>query len=499
LNAGALLNAGADVNRTNGRGETPLLSLLYAPAQFFPPAGLGNERRVQIAHLLLEKGQCHVNHPTKMGKTALSVACELHRHELVPLLMEYGATIPPNAIFDCLSHPKLDTMAFLLEHDSDIVNEVDGKGSTVLHYAAANGRVDLVQLLLHHQADVSMVDGIRNSTALMAAILQSLYYYQNATTTTTNHCNHHHQGHYLARAEEDQVLIVHLLLEQMARMDPRLIDHQDFEGYTALHLAAQVGSPLIIKEILDWKPNLTLRNCPERNTALHSTLLSPSSPGGVLQLAEKLKCLLEHVNGYSNANNDSSLQNEYGYTVLHSIVACSHLHPLIEYVSSVMDVRIPDDVNGDTALHMAAKTGLSNKDHYFDLLLRGRHDGRVVEEAANVRNHQGRTALMEAILSGNTDAVMALMPVTDLDMADVVEGKTALHYAIQKQDSMYVDLLLCRDANTWMIRDHQGNTAFALACCLGDDDGNDEIPLQLSIIFQLYRYGVAYGEQSNMI
>jgi len=127
----------------------------------------------------------------------------------------------------------------------------------------------------------------------------------------------------------------------------------------------------------------------------------------------------------------------------------------------------------------------------LDLLLRGHHGG----DAANVLNNQGRTPLMEAIRMRDTAAVMALARMTNVNIADV-EGKTALHHAIQMQDSMYVDVLLERGADISM-RDVKGNTALALACFWHDSE--DDFTLRTSMLFQLYRYVVAYGEQSNMI
>jgi len=104
-----------------------------------------------------------------------------------------------------------------------------------------------------------------------------------------------------------------------------------------------------------------------------------------------------------------------------------------------MDVRI-QDANGNTALHIAVERGLSQQ--LLDILLRGYHG----QDAANVQNNEGRTALMEAIIWRNTTAIMKLFPVTDIDIS-VVEGKTALHYAIEMRVNTYVDMVLKQNAN----------------------------------------------------
>jgi len=457
-----LLKAGADVDMTNTHGKTPLLYLLYSAEKYSPV----DERLRQIVRLLLE-AKCDVNQKTEQGVTAMYLACDRDLDELVPLLVEYGAIIPPDVLFWCKPAARLDKIVFLLEHGID-VNITDSKGHTALYRAAANGQLDLVRLLLDHHADVSILNRTLKCTALMTAVLKTGRSYDHDLI------NQHNMG-----TVEDRNLVVQLLLERIT--DKLLIDHQGLEGYTALHCAAAVGSIPTIQAILNWGPNLTLRNC-EGGTALHSTFSWNESQSTQL---EKLKCFFEHTNGYSNADY-STLQDKYGHTALQLVVSYSRHHSLIEYLSSVVDVRVRD-VSGDTALHLAVERGLSEQ--FLDMLLRGHH-GR---DAANVINNQGRTALMDAVIKANTVAVVALCPVTDINICDN-EGKTALHYAVQKKESMYVDVFLKRDAN-FSIRDDKGNTALALACCLDDYENN----LPLSMIFQLYRYGVAYGEQSNMI
>jgi len=520
LKAGANVNVKAadSVHDIDIREITPLLCLEHYFKQH--PDAVMDENRLQIARLLLE-AKCDVNNP-KWLPNAIRRALRYDLDELLPLLLEYGAVIPKDVMYWCQPHTRVEKFATLFEHGWD-VNAHCYHRRTALHYAAAYQRLDIVQLLLDHNADVSIVDRKRKRTPLMAAIVKE----QNISRLGT-------------AADEDQLAIVRLLLQQMALTNINLIDHQDHAGFTALHLAARGGSAPIVQEILNWKPNLFLQCRSRKETALHCTLSIHDSQSNQL---EKLKCLFEHTNGYNsveynnlqNKNTDrytvqtravkssvyhnfleqlscivrskrrgdsngnpplpmaaKNLPNQDGHTVLQKAVACRDYHPFIEYLSSVIDVRIPDG-NGDTALHMAAKNGLSG--HFLNLLLLRGHHG---VEAANVLNHQGRTALMEAIVERNSSAVMALCHVTEIDINITDdEDKTALHYAVRSNESLYVDMLLERDANI-LARDAKGNTPLALACrlhCYNDD----ELPTQLSMIFQLYRYGAAYGEQSNMI
>jgi len=231
----------------------------------------------------------------------------------------------------------------LLHHNAD-VNAKDIKGNTALLYAAADGRSDVVQLLLDHNADVSVVEPKWKRSALVAAILGGMQWFQEYFLMHSNH------NDYLS-VNEDQLLIVRLLLKQMDLTDKRLIDHQDDEGYTALHFAAREGSALIAQEILNWKPNVFLQSYSTQETALHCSFSSR------LSQSEKVKRLFGYANVYSNEDHHS-LQDQYGHEGVQSAVACSGDHSLIEYLSSVVDVRIRD-VNGNTALHIAVQKGLS--------------------------------------------------------------------------------------------------------------------------------------------
>jgi len=88
----------------------------------------------------------------------------------------------------------------------------DEINSTPLHYAAANGHIDLVQIFLLNEADVNAVNDFRE---------------------TPLHC----------AAGKGQVEVVKLLLS-VKRID---LDLQTDEGWTALHLAAEKGHPEVVE------------------------------------------------------------------------------------------------------------------------------------------------------------------------------------------------------------------------------------------------------------
>jgi len=68
-------------------------------------------------------------------------------------------------------------------------------------------------------------------------------------------------------------------------------------------------------------------------------------------------------------------------------------------------------------------------------------------------------------------------------------GKTALHYAIQKNRFACIKMLLYEQNADSSIQDCEGNTPLSSAC----QQPMEEDSVQLSLIFQLHQYGVAYG------
>jgi len=146
-----LLNAGANVNVASKQGKTPLLRL----AEYQEEGPTMDKLRLQIARLLLE-AKSDVNCKDRWGDTVMSIAIDHELHELVQLLMEYGAIIPPDALFGCKRHKKPDTMAVLLKYGLN-VDATDGEGKTVLHHVAADGNEALVNVMLQAGANVKQV------------------------------------------------------------------------------------------------------------------------------------------------------------------------------------------------------------------------------------------------------------------------------------------------------------------------------------------------------
>lgn len=71
-------------------------------------------------------------------------------------------------LFEAAKAGDLELITQLLEKGVDI-NVKDGRGKTVLHYAAGNGNLELVQWLIEHGADVNAKDDKGKSAMHYAA------------------------------------------------------------------------------------------------------------------------------------------------------------------------------------------------------------------------------------------------------------------------------------------------------------------------------------------
>jgi len=252
-----------------------------------------------------------------------------------------------------------------------------------------------------------------------------------------------------------------------------------------LHYATVRGRLDSVYALLSCKPDLTYKTVEEGNTALHHLFLKNSTPAA--EKRDILVCLLEHENGYRS--NEVNIQDLHGQTALHLALQQSEIadKAILEYLWRIVDVSIADE-NGATALHLALECGASQE--VISALL-GNNQGAV---AANMRDGEGNTPLQDALLLDNMDAALAIARIADVNIPDS-DGKTALHYAVELEEHSFLHFLLHERNADLLLRDHQGYTPLAVACSLDTVDSNS----QLSLIYQLCQYGVAYGNLQSML
>jgi len=187
--AALLLDACADIDAWNRRGEAPLalaapyesedgisetIDLLLdrgATADIFTAARLGLVKGV-AARLREDPDRAHAHN--RYGRTPMQCAIEKAlwiplgtrwgRHwDVVDLLAAHGACVETN-IWTACALGRAEDVAALLRTDPRLVNASGRSALTPLHWAAYHGRAAVVDLLLAHGADTAATDPYLDKT-----------------------------------------------------------------------------------------------------------------------------------------------------------------------------------------------------------------------------------------------------------------------------------------------------------------------------------------------
>ena len=214
-----LIDHGADVNKTNADGESPL----NAAIQINNP-----ELATYLVKTLLENG-ADVNVEGYRRTTALTSASYLGREDIVRYLVNHGADVNKGGcvgdtpLYMAAQEGHNDIVVLLTKFGADISKKNDD-GCTPLRVAAQEGHKDIVVLLTELGANIEEMDNDGNTPLLGAA----------------------------ARGHAD---IVQYLIDQNAKID---VERSD--GITPLWIAAQNGHENIVKMLAERGADIEKRN-----------------------------------------------------------------------------------------------------------------------------------------------------------------------------------------------------------------------------------------------
>ncbi|XP_042262853.1 serine/threonine-protein phosphatase 6 regulatory ankyrin repeat subunit C isoform X1 [Thunnus maccoyii] len=285
----------------------------------------------------------------------------------------------------------------------------NSKGYSAVHYAAAYGNKQHLELLL--EISFNCLEEVESNIPVSPLHLAAYY----------GHCE-----------------ALRLLCETLVSLDVR-----DIEGQTALHLAARRGFTPCVEVLLKHQASYTLKEHKHKWTALHAA----AAEGQV-------DCLLLLVNREQSADVIDSPDTQ-GQTALMLAALGRHtdcVHILLEKGAKVD----AGDKKGFTALHRAAMLG--SDDCVSALLEHG--------ASALCRDSQGRTPLHLAASCGHTELLHSLLKAAleadPLDSMLDFRGYAPIHWASYRGHEGCLRILL----ENKLYSNQEGSSFTPLHCAL---------------------------------
>ncbi len=154
--ARVLIDAGAEVDAVNARNRTPLQVAAY----------INSRKRYDVMKLLLESG-ADPNREDENGQTPVHRMLDLYHPRKAKLLLEFGAK---NDIFVASLIGDTQFIEAELKRDPSLVRTHDPSGNTALGVAAAANQIEVVKLLLDAGAPVDIRDNYGDTPLAKAAM-----------------------------------------------------------------------------------------------------------------------------------------------------------------------------------------------------------------------------------------------------------------------------------------------------------------------------------------
>ncbi|KAK2157499.1 hypothetical protein LSH36_190g04012 [Paralvinella palmiformis] len=367
-----------------------------------------------VKHIGPSKTQSAVNKQAKNGWSPLLVASEQGHLDIVKILLKHNARVD---VFD--------------EH-----------GKAALHLAGENGHEGVADVLLWHRAFVNAKSKL-GVTPLHLAAENGYMKLQGQTPL------------HLA-AENDHSDVVKLFLKHR----PELVTMANTNGMTCAHIAASKGSVAVVKELMRFNKTVvtTARNRTNDSTALHL-----ASAGGH---ADVVRVLLD-------AGASATDENATGFTALHVAARYGQTEFVREMLSKVpatvcsepphtgaTDVtRETGPEHGFTPLHMAAQSGHEGLVRVLLNYPGVQADAPTVVNL-HVKDKRGRTGLHLAASNGHLDMVALLLGQgADIDVYDKVsspkyetkDGKVPICYAAAFNHAEVLSYLMKKGHDTHIL------------------------------------------------
>jgi ankyrin repeat protein len=207
-----------------------------------------------------ENNKEYINHTNSKGKTALILAAEYGKIDIVNMLLEKGADINKtdakgkNALMFASSEGHLDVVKLLLTKNINI-NKQTNDNKTALMMACEAGHIDVVKFLIENGADINIIyeisNNYRNKNDIKAIrfarryghwnivkLLESQNKFENSTIRSILSLSFDRSIEELQKLEE---------LVKILKKFPSIINRKDKKGNTILIIASKLGKINIVE------------------------------------------------------------------------------------------------------------------------------------------------------------------------------------------------------------------------------------------------------------
>ncbi|KAF4529835.1 hypothetical protein B566_EDAN017101 [Ephemera danica] len=417
--------------------------------------------KAEFANFLLSHPDCVVNFEDTKEKNSLHYAAENGCTEALKIILGRDRTLL-NKQDRNATNLKIEAANFLLSYEDCSVYIQDEEKKFAIHYAAENSSEIFLNLLLNRDLTLLNKQDINGMTPLHIACkvgndeaANFLLSYKDCSVhlqDQTNKCAIHYAAETRSFVE---------ILQHMVKRDHTLLNKQDKNGMTPLHIACKEGNVKAANFLLSNEDCSVQIQNEKKRFAIHYAAENLN--------VKILKHMLERDHTLLNKKDENDMTPLH-YSIIHynggatkfllSLTECeviadwesigpSCMKILMEKNPQLLDMQ---NKNRQTALHIAAK---KNNYDVLNFLL------NLTDCNVCVKDENGDTALHLY----TTNIVPFVFPhqaiYSSLNMQNN-SGQTPLHMAVQTGNSNIVRYLIYLGADT-ELKDKNGNTPLDLA------------------------------------
>ncbi|NWT23162.1 ANR55 protein, partial [Cardinalis cardinalis] len=282
-------------------------------------------RQVDTVKLLLKMG-ANINTQDACGRTSLSLATYLGWLEGCVSLLRNGAkqNIPDKngrlPLHAATAEPDVRLLSLLLQQSNlSEINHQDNEGMTSLHWAAFHNRPQHTQTLLHKGADPTLVDkdfktalhwAVQSGNRILCSII--LDHWQGPSIINCDDENGKTCMHIAAAAGYSDII------SELAKVPKCNLQALDVDDRTPLHWAAAAGKADCVQTLLDLGIDSSPRDIDENTPLTYAIYCGHTA---CIKLLTQENSRSESVHQFHSQNN-RLIKKEGRFSVLNQIFSC---------------------------------------------------------------------------------------------------------------------------------------------------------------------------------